>query len=107
MAAAKREFQEETGLSVEGNLLPLGAVKQPGGKTITAWAVEANLDPRLVKSNLFGMEWPPKSGQRQEFPEIDKAAWFTLKEARRRILKGQIRLLDRLAAVLASTERSA
>jgi predicted NUDIX family NTP pyrophosphohydrolase len=101
-AAAKREFQEETGLKVEGSFLPLGTVKQPGGKTITAWSVAAKPDPSLVRSNTFHMEWPPKSGRTQEFPEIDKAAWFSLEEARKKILKGQIDFLERLADVLPS-----
>lgn len=98
--AAKREFQEETGLAIEGTFLLIGTAKQSGGKIITAWAIEANLDPSSVKSNMFDMEWPPKSGRTQAFPEIDKARWFTLEEAREKLLKGQVAFLDRLVDML-------
>jgi predicted NUDIX family NTP pyrophosphohydrolase len=94
--AAKREFHEETGLSIEGNFRPLRAAKQPGGKTVVAWAVEGDLDPATIKSNTFSMEWPPRSGRQQEFPEIDRAAWFEIDEAKQRILKGQVALLEEL-----------
>jgi predicted NUDIX family NTP pyrophosphohydrolase len=100
LAAARREFQEETGLAVAGDFVPLGTVKQPGGKIVVAWAIEADFDPRLVSSNTFSMEWPPRSGRQQEFPEVDKAAWFTLDEAREKLLKGQRVFLDRLASAL-------
>lgn len=100
LRAAQREFHEETGLRIEGTFLPLGAVKQPGGKIVTAWAVEADPDPSLVQSNTFFMEWPPKSGRTQQFPEIDKAAWFSLEDARTKLLKGQIPFLDRLTDML-------
>jgi predicted NUDIX family NTP pyrophosphohydrolase len=82
----------------------LGTAKQRGGKIVTAWAIEANLDPNLVKSNTFTMEWPPKSGRMQDFQEIDKADWFTLDQARKKILKGQAPFLDRLADLLLGIE---
>jgi predicted NUDIX family NTP pyrophosphohydrolase len=99
--AALREFEEETSFRLEpGNLLPLGELKQPSGKIVTAWALEKDVDAALVKSNLFEMEWPPKSGQRQEFPEVDRAGWFPLAEARQKLLKGQVAFLDRLMEML-------
>jgi len=103
LEAAKREFQEETGISVDGDFLPLGELRQPGGKLVTAWALEKDVDPTLVKSNLFSMEWPPKSGQTQEFPEVDRAAWFPISQARSKLLKGQVAFINRLADKLGVT----
>jgi len=100
LAVAKREFREEIGSSVNGPCVPLPIAKQPSGKVITAWAVEGDVDPELVHSNTFSMEWPPKSGQRAQFPEVDRAGWFTIDEARQKILKGQQPFLDRLLALL-------
>ena len=97
LLAAKREFQEETSISVDGDFLPLGELKQPGGKIVIAWALEKDVDPTLVKSNFFSMEWPPKSGKTQAFPEVDRAAWFPVAVARSKLLKGQIAFIDRLA----------
>ena len=97
-AAARREFGEELGLEARGELEPLGEVRQKGGKRVTAFALEGDLDPSAIRSNEFEMEWPPRSGRSQSFPEIDRAAWFTLVEARERILASQGPLLDRLAA---------
>ncbi|WP_128924325.1 NUDIX domain-containing protein [Bradyrhizobium guangxiense] len=94
--AARREFAEELGLEVPGPLTALGQVKQRGGKLVTAFAAELDLDARSVRSNTFEIEWPPRSGKRQTFPEIDRAEWFTLEEARTRINAGQRPLLDRL-----------
>jgi predicted NUDIX family NTP pyrophosphohydrolase len=96
LTAARREFREETGLEVTGPFTPLTPVKQPGGKTVHAWAVEGDFDPRALTSNTFSLEWPPRSGRRQEFPEVDRAAWFDLDEAKRRINRGQAPLLDAL-----------
>lgn len=89
LAAAKREFEEETGSPIEGETLALSQQKQKGGKLVDAWAVEGNLDPEQVRSNTFAMEWPPKSGKQQQFPEIDKAKWFPLETALEKINPGQ------------------
>ena len=94
--AARREFQEETGFDLDGDFLPLGEVRQSGGKLVTAWALEGDIDPSSVRSNTFSLEWPPKSGRTQEFPEVDRAAWFSLPAARAKLLKGQVPFLDRL-----------
>jgi predicted NUDIX family NTP pyrophosphohydrolase len=97
LAAARREFAEETGTRPPDEpTLDLGEVRQSGGKRVTAWAVEGDLDVASVKSNTFLLEWPPRSGRRQEFPEIDRAGWFDLDTARRKIVKGQVALVDRL-----------
>ena len=94
--AAKREFEEEMGSPPDGDFHSLGTLKQPSGKVIHAWAAEADFDAANVTSNLFSMEWPPKSGRSAEFPEVDRAGWFSIDEARRKILKGQQPFLDRL-----------
>ncbi len=96
LRAAQRECQEEIGLAVAGGLLPLAPVRQANGKTVHAWAVETDFDPALLRSNTFSLEWPPKSGRQQEFPEVDRAAWFGIDAARRKILPGQTPLLDEL-----------
>jgi predicted NUDIX family NTP pyrophosphohydrolase len=101
LTGARREFAEETGLSVDGDFSALPPCKQSGGKVVHAFAVEADADPAAVKSNLFELEWPPRSGRRQEFPEIDRASWFPLAAARRKIHKGQLPLLDELERRLA------
>lgn len=103
LEAAKREFEEETGITPTGDFIPLEPVQQPGGKLVYAWAVRTDLDPATFQSNPFSMEWPPKSGQQQQFPEIDRAEWLTLKSARRKILKGQASFLDQLKRRLGST----
>ena len=96
--AARREFQEELGLPPpDGQAVPLGEVRQAGGKTVTAWAVEADLDPAAIDPGTFTMEWPPKSGRVQEFPEVDRVAWFGLERAREVIVRAQTAFLDRLA----------
>lgn len=97
---AKREFEEETGCKIQTDLLELGTIKQPSKKLITIFAVEKEIDVSMVKSNLFEMEWPPKSGNIQKFPENDKAQWFTIEEARKKIFKGQKGFLDRLVDIL-------
>jgi predicted NUDIX family NTP pyrophosphohydrolase len=100
MACARREFEEETALVPTGPYIPLTVIKQPGGKIVHAWAFQGDWDPATLRSNTFTMEWPPRSGRRGEFPEIDRAAWYSLDEARRRILRSQARLLDELERVL-------
>jgi predicted NUDIX family NTP pyrophosphohydrolase len=96
--AARREFREELGLPPpDGEALPLGEVRQSGGKTVTAWAVEADLDPVTVVPGTFEMEWPPRSGRVREFPELDRVAWFPLDRAREVIVGAQTAFLDRLA----------
>jgi predicted NUDIX family NTP pyrophosphohydrolase len=98
LQAAKREFQEETGFKIDGEFHPLDAVKQSGGKVVQAWAIEGDCEPSQLRSNRFSMEWPPKSGKIQDFPEVDRAAWFNIGEARKRINAGQIGLLDQLVS---------
>ena len=96
-ACALREFSEELGAPPpEGELVDLGEVRQKAGKVVTAWALEGDADADQIRSNTFTMEWPPRSGQTKEFPEIDRAQWFALDEARTRILPAQAPLLDRL-----------
>jgi predicted NUDIX family NTP pyrophosphohydrolase len=102
LEAARREFLEETGIEAAGAFLALGEVKQPGGKRVIAWAVEQDADAASIRSNRFSMEWPPRSGKTQEFPEVDRAGWFPIAEARRKILKGQIPFLERLADLQAT-----
>ncbi|GAA4331748.1 NUDIX domain-containing protein [Klenkia terrae] len=92
--AARREFAEETGSPAPEDLVPLGVVK--GSKTLTVWAAEGDLDAEAVVSNTFTLEWPPRSGRLQEFPEIDRAAWFDLATARTKLVKGQLPFLERL-----------
>jgi len=99
MEAARREFKEETGFALDEPLQELEPVKQSGGKVVHAFVVEADLDPDEIESNTFEMEWPPKSGKKQSFPEIDRAAWFTMDEARKKMLKSQRPLLERLEAL--------
>lgn len=97
--AARREFEEETGLHPGGEFLPLGEVAQKGGKIVRAWAFEGDCDPASIKSNTFAMEWPPRSGKKQEFREIDKAEFFTLEEARRKVNPAQVALIDALEEI--------
>jgi predicted NUDIX family NTP pyrophosphohydrolase len=96
LVVAKREFEEETGFKPIGDFIELGAFRQPSGKTISAWAVENDFDISAFKSNTFSMEWPPRSGRMQEFPEADRAQWFGVAEARRKIAKGQVAIVDAL-----------
>jgi len=100
LAAAQREFREETGLGVRGNFRALSPVRQPSGKVVHAWAVEADCDAAAIRSNTFEMEWPPHSGRKQAFPEVDRAAWLDLPAARAKITKGQLNLLDQLERLL-------
>jgi predicted NUDIX family NTP pyrophosphohydrolase len=94
--AAKREFAEETGLQARGEFLELGSIKQKSGKIVTAWAFQGDCDPAAIKSNTFTMEWPPRSGKQQEFPEIDRAAFFEVDAAKTMILESERELLSRL-----------
>lgn len=101
LSAAKREFTEETGNVLPGNgFIPLNPVKVSSGKIISAWAVEANFDKCFINSNMFEMEWPPKSGKKQLFAEVDAAAWFTIEEAFKKINKGQIPLIEQMKSLL-------
>ena len=96
LAAAKREFLEETGQSIHGKFIPLEPVIQKGGKKVFAWAVEGNIDHETITSNTFEIEWPPRSGKKQSFPEIDKAAWFDIETAKVKINMAQIGLIEDL-----------
>jgi len=96
LEAARREFLEETGSRIEGAFVALTPLRQPSGKLVYAWAVEGNLDTSSIRSNTFSVEWPPRSGRQQEFPEIDRAAWFDIAAARQKILAGQRGFLDEL-----------
>jgi len=100
VAAARREFREEIGLEVTGPVAPLGHQKQGSGKLVRIWASEGDFDPAQLRSNTFEMEWPKGSGRTQTFPEVDRAAWFALDEARRRILPGQAPFLDALLTLV-------
>ena len=100
LEAAKREFQEETGFHAEGRFIPLSAVKLKSGKVVRAWAVEGDHDPAEIKSNLFSMEWPPHSCKQREFPEVDRAAWFDVEEAKIKINEGQRDLLEELLRIV-------
>ena len=99
-SAAKREFKEETGFVPEGNFVPLRPVRQPGGKVVYAWVIKGDCDAKTIVSNTFSMEWPPRSGKYQEFPEVDRAGWFAMDVAREKILKGQVGLLEELSQMV-------
>jgi len=100
LTAARREFAEELGRGVNGTFIPLSLVRQPGGKVVHAWALEADFDTTSITSNTFSMEWPPRSGRQQVFPEIERAEWFPLDVARQKILPGQTPLLDELVRLV-------
>ena len=100
IAAARREFHEETGFTAGDDFLELGTVLQAGGKVVTAWAFAGDCDPVLLTSNSTQMEWPPRSGRMIDIPEIDRGGWFSIENARKRILKSQAPFLDRLTALL-------
>lgn len=100
VAAAKREFNEETGFDSSEPLIPLGSVKLKSGKTIQAWAFEGDCDARRLRSNLFEVEWPPRSGKVVKFPEADRGEWFNLRTAQEKIHPAQAPLLERLAALV-------
>jgi predicted NUDIX family NTP pyrophosphohydrolase len=103
LAAAIREFGEETGQAITGDFVALPPCRQAGGKIVHAWAIEGDVDAAALKSNLFVMEWPRGSGSIKRFPEVDRGAWFDMEEARRRILRSQLPLLDALAQRLERT----
>lgn len=96
LTAAIREFEEETGQPVSGEFLPLTPIRQKSGKLVKAWALEGDVDATAIRSNEFAMEWPPRSGKQQNFPEVDKGEWFDIAEAREKILPAQIPLLEDL-----------
>jgi len=100
LEAAKREFQEETSFKASGEFIPLTPRKQPSGKIISAWAFEGDCDAAAIKSNTFLMEWPPRSGRQQEFPEVNRAGWFSVPVAKEKIIKGQSGFLEELTQVV-------
>jgi len=100
LAAARREFTEETGFTAQGDCLDLGEFKQPSGKIVRVFALAGDADPAAMTSNSFALEWPPKSGRMQDFPEADRAGWFTPEAARRKLVKGQVAIVDALVARL-------
>ena len=102
LAAARREFEEETGSPPpEGPVIELGEVRQSSGKRVTAWAIEGDFDPSRLRSNTFSIEWPPRSGKQATFPEVDRAEWFDLETARRKLVRAQAAFIDRLEGALA------
>lgn len=105
--AARREFEEELGVAPAGPLVPLGLLRQRGGKLVEAFALQGDFDPGRLRSNEFEIEWPPRSGRLASFPEVDRVAWFDLPDARDRILASQAVLLDRLQALLAAASSPA
>ncbi len=98
--AAKREFKEETGFDITGNFIELTPLRQPSGKVVYVWAVEGNIDATSIKSNMFSMEWPPRSGKEQDFPEVDKGGWFTIAQAQEKLLPGQRGFLEQLKKII-------
>jgi len=105
LATAAREFREELGTDPPdtGSAVALGETRQAGGKTVLAWALAGDVDVARVRSSMFTMEWPPRSGRTAEFPEVDRADWFSLEAARVKLLSGQVPFVDRLAAILRSS----
>jgi predicted NUDIX family NTP pyrophosphohydrolase len=106
LAAAKREFEEETGARPEGEAMALGSFRQSSAKIVEVWALEGAFDPARLKSNTFVMEWPPRSGRSSEFPEVDRAGWFTPELAARKILKGQRPIIEALLRQLEAPPRA-
>jgi predicted NUDIX family NTP pyrophosphohydrolase len=96
LAAARREFQEETGFVADGSFAALGELKQPGGKIVSAWAIEGDCEPAQLRSNTFQLEWPPRSGKHIEVPEVDRGGWFSIEQARTKLFTGQLGFLDTL-----------
>jgi predicted NUDIX family NTP pyrophosphohydrolase len=104
LEAAKREFEEETGFSIDGKFIKLTPAKQKSGKIIFAWAVRGDVNTENTRSNTFEPEWPPHSGKKQEFPEIDKSKWFTISQAKEKINPGQLKLIEELMTRIAQEE---
>ena len=102
LAAARRELTEETGVAADGPFVALTPLRQRAGKLVHAWAAEGDCDASAIRSNLFSMEWPPRSGRMAEFPEVDRAAWFTLPQARAKLLEAQLPFLDELQQKMGS-----
>lgn len=100
LKAAQREFEEETGLSVDGKFIELKPVKQKSGKTVHTWAVEGNIDHLIIRSNTFPLEWPPKSGKFIEVPEVDKGGWFSYSVAKEKLIPGQVPILEELHGIV-------
>jgi predicted NUDIX family NTP pyrophosphohydrolase len=100
LAAAQREFAEETGQTITGNFIKLTSIRQKSGKTVHAWAVEGDIDHHNIVSNLFEIEWPPKSGKQTSFPEIDRAGWFTIDQAKQKIIPAQAALIEELETIV-------
>ena len=100
LGVAIREFEEETGTRLTGDFRPLGELRQAGGKRVLGWAVEGDIDPATIRSNVFELEWPPRSGRKQTFPEIDRAEWFSCARAREKILPSQREFIDRLVRLV-------
>jgi predicted NUDIX family NTP pyrophosphohydrolase len=100
LEAAKREFREETGHAIEGNFVDLGELKQPSGKIVHVWTVESDFDVEAIESNTFALEWPKNSGNIKNFPEIDRAQWFEIHQAKTKIVKGQAGFIDRLEEIV-------
>ena len=105
LEAARREFQEETSFKASGEFTPLTPRRQQSGKTITAWAFEGDCDASTIKSNTFLIEWPPRSGRQQEFPEVDRAGWFSIPVAKEKTIRGQSGFLDELVQILKTNQK--
>ena len=103
LAAAKREFEEETGQRIDGKFIPLDPITQKSGKKVFCWAVEGDIDHELIVSNTFEMEWPPRSGKKQTFPEVDRAGWFDVEAAKKKMNEAQVGLMDNLLNKLKSS----
>ena len=103
LAAAKREFEEETGQSINGEFIPLDPITQKSGKKVFCWAVEGDIDHELIVSNTFEMEWPPRSGKKQTFPEVDRAGWFDVEAAKKKMNEAHVGLMDNLLNKLKSS----
>ena len=104
LVAAMREFEEETGLKISGDFIELKPVKQKGGKIVYAWAVEADFDASDIQSNMFKLEWPPKSGVMRDYPEVDRAGWFDLETAKLKMLASQTGLIEQLQEFLSAAQ---